>query len=52
MQLVKDYIKLLPLFFIGCLLVFNRPFVGLSVFGFRIGEILVGLGFLFSLLLF
>lgn len=52
MQLVKDYIKLLPLFFIGCLLVFNRPFVGLNVFGFRIGEILVGLGFLFSLLLF
>ena len=46
MKLVKDIIGLSPLFFIGMLLVFNRPFVGVSFFGYRIGELIIASGFI------
>ena len=49
MKIVKDIIGLSPLFFIGMLLVFNRPFVGVSIFGYRIGELIIASGFLIAL---
>tara|TARA_B100001996_G_scaffold202077_1_gene154739 strand:+ start:331 stop:1689 length:1359 start_codon:yes stop_codon:yes gene_type:complete len=52
MKLTKDIIGLSPLFFIGVLLVFNRPFVGISLFGLRIGELIIGGGLLVSLIVF
>lgn len=52
MQFLKDIIKISPLVFIGLLLLFNRPFVGLSIFGFRIGEYIIAGGLLFSFSLF
>ena len=45
MKILKDVIGLSPLFFIGLLLVFNRPFVGFRLFGYRIGEFLIAAGF-------
>ena len=45
MKILKGVIGLAPLFFIGLLLVFNRPFVGLRLFGYRIGEFLIAAGF-------
>tara|TARA_B100000579_G_scaffold388140_1_gene361056 strand:+ start:1315 stop:2673 length:1359 start_codon:yes stop_codon:yes gene_type:complete len=50
MKLTKDIIGLSPLFFIGVLLVFNRPFVGIRLFGLRIGELIIGGGLLISLI--
>ena len=52
MKLTKDIIGLSPLFFIGVLLVFNRPFVGISLFGLRIGELIIGGGLLVSFIVF
>ena len=50
MKIFKDIIGLSPLLFIGFLVVFNRPFVGLSIFGFRIGEFIIAAGLTVSLL--
>jgi len=50
MKQTKDIIGLSPLFFIGVLLVFNRPFVGIRLFGFRIGEFIIGAGLLIALI--
>lgn len=36
--------------FFGCVILFNRSFVGLYIFGFRLGEILTGVGLLISLI--
>ena len=52
MKLTKDIIGLSPLFFIGTLLVFNRPFVGIRLFGLRIGELIIGGGLLVSFIVF
>ena len=50
MKNLKDIIGLSPLLFIGFLLVFNRPFVGISIFGFRIGEFIIAAGLFASVL--
>ena len=52
MQVIRDIIKLSPLLFIGFLLLFNRPFVGVSILGFRIGELIIAGGLFFSFAIF
>ena len=51
MQVIRDIIKLSPLLFIGFLLLFNRPFVGVSILGFRIGELIIAGGLFFAIFL-
>ncbi len=45
MKYLKEAYYLSPFVVISFLLVFTRPFVGLSILGFRIGELLVVFGF-------
>jgi len=49
MKYLKEAYYLSPLILISFLLVFTRPFVGLSFFGYRIGELMVVFGFLVSI---
>jgi len=49
MKYLKEAYYLSPLILISFLLVFTRPFVGLSFFGYRIGELMVVFGFLVSM---
>ncbi len=49
MKYVKDFLALGPLVFITFLLVFTRPFVGIYIFGFRLGELIIAFGFVASI---
>ena len=48
-SLVK-YFSVLIYLYILCAMIFSRPFVGLNIFGFLIGEITIGLALIFSAL--
>ena len=50
MKYLKEAYYLSPLVVISFLLVFTRPFVGLSFLGYRIGELMVVFGFLVSMI--
>ncbi len=49
MKYIKDLVSLGPLIFISFLLVFTRPFVGIYIFGYRLGELIIALGFFASI---
>jgi len=45
MKYIKEAYYLFPMVLISFLLVFTRPFVGLGILGFRLGELMVVFGF-------
>ena len=47
---LNSILQILFFGFFGCVILFNRSFVGLYIFGFRLGEILTGVGLLISLI--
>jgi len=47
---LNSILQILFFAFFGCVILFNRSFVGLYIFGFRLGEILTGVGLLISLI--
>ena len=47
---LNSTLQILFFAFFGCVILFNRSFVGLYIFGFRLGEILTGVGLLISLI--
>ena len=49
MKLLTKFFNIGSLLLISLLLLFTRPFVGLSIFGYRLGELLIVFGFLISI---
>ena len=49
MKLLTKFFNIGSLSLISLLLLFTRPFVGLSIFGYRLGELLIVFGFLISI---
>lgn len=50
MKYIKEAYYLSPLVVMSFLLVFTRPFVGLSFLGYRLGELLIVFGFMVSMI--
>ncbi len=49
---INSFIQLLFFAPFICIMLFNRSFIGLYIFGFRIGELLTGVGLLIALIFF
>ncbi len=47
---LNSILQILFFGFFGCVILFNRSFVGLYILGFRLGEVLTGVGLLISLI--